>query len=225
MTIWLASGNSHKAQELAAILPGLTVKLPADGGIKNFDPRETGSNFVENALIKAETLYRLLAAETAGGGRFVAGPVLADDSGLCVDALEGRPGIYSARYQGMSATGVEQKLDAAERNALLLEEVNAVLSLPVSPAVSRDSHKARSARFVCAMVLYWGPDRFYAVQETLEGEIVSALTESRGSGGFGYDPIMYLPELGRTVAELSEDEKNALSHRGKAARAIAKLLG
>jgi XTP/dITP diphosphohydrolase len=115
----------------------------------------------------------------------------------------------------MSAAGAEQKLNAAERNVLLLEELNAMPDAAVS----------RSARFVCAMVLYWGPDRFYAVQETLEGEIVSSITESRGSGGFGYDPIMYLPELGRTVAELSEDQKNVLSHRGKAARAIAKLLG
>jgi len=234
MTIWLASGNTHKQQELAAILPGLTVKLPADGGIKNFDPQETGSTFIENALIKAETLYRLLAAETADGSSLAAGPVpagqdrvnpapvLADDSGLCVDALAGRPEIYSARYQGMrpTAAGAGQKLNAAERNALLLEELDTAFP---AAAVSRD--KARSARFVCAMVLYWGPDRFYAVQETLEGEIVSSITESRGSGGFGYDPIMYLPELGRTVAELSEDEKNALSHRGKAARAIAKLLG
>jgi XTP/dITP diphosphohydrolase len=221
MTIWLASGNVHKQQELAAILQNHTLTLPADGGIAGFDPEETGSTFMENALIKARSLYRLLtSAETAG-------PVLADDSGLCVDALEGRPGIFSARYrgsrQGPQTAAAGDKLNTAKRNALLLEELDAVLGGSTAKRALR--HKSRSARFVCAMVLYWGPDRFYAVQETLEGEIVSGPEEIRGVGGFGYDPIMYLPELGRTVAELSEEEKNALSHRGKAAGAIAKLLG
>jgi XTP/dITP diphosphohydrolase len=82
----------------------------------------------------------------------------------------------------------------------------------------------RSARFVCAIVLYYGPDRFFAAQETFDGELVKNAEAARGKGGFGYDPILYIPELGRTVAELSDEEKNRYSHRGKAGRAIAKIL-
>ncbi|GHV88360.1 non-canonical purine NTP pyrophosphatase [Spirochaetia bacterium] len=209
MTIWFATGNAHKKQELQAILQGHTIKIPADAGITGFDPDETGATFLENALIKARALHQLIA------DRFPAetGPVIADDSGLCVDALGGRPGIYSARYCGPvvagdgSSTGNGNKLEAGERNALLLREVGDAPN--------------RSARFVCAMVLLFGNDRFFAVQETLEGRLIR---EERGAGGFGYDPILFIPELGRTVAELSEAEKNRISHRGKAGKAIAKLL-
>jgi XTP/dITP diphosphohydrolase len=209
MTIWLASGNVHKQRELAALLRGHRIRVPAEGGITVFDPEETGKSFVENALIKAKALYALLA-ERQGTGREI-DPVIADDSGLCIDALGGRPGIYSARYGSDDG----KKLETAERNALILEELD---------ASGENTPGLRRCRFVCAMVLLFSPDRFYAVQETLEGEIVPALTASRGSGGFGYDPIVYLPEQGGTVAELSEEEKNRLSHRGKAGRIIAKLL-
>jgi XTP/dITP diphosphohydrolase len=82
----------------------------------------------------------------------------------------------------------------------------------------------RSARFVCAMVLYCGPNRFYAAQETLEGQLVENAEAAKGKGGFGYDPVLFIPEFGRTVAELSEEEKNKYSHRGKAGRVIAKIL-
>jgi XTP/dITP diphosphohydrolase len=166
---------------------------------------------MENALLKARALFRLRGA----------GPVLADDSGLCVDALDGRPGIYSARYSGRSGGpcsdrdeghGADRppdkgaKLSSEERNRLLLEELG--------------DNPRRTARFVCAMVLLFDENRFACVQETLEGELVGG----RGQGGFGYDPILYLPERGRTVAELGEEEKNRISHRAKAARAIAQLL-
>lgn len=124
-----------------------------------------------------------------------------------MDALGGRPGIYSARYGSEGC----KKLTAAERNALLLGELG--------------DNPNRKARFVCAMVLLFSEDRFFVAQETLEGEIISRAEGKRGSGGFGYDPILWLPELSRTVAELSEEEKNRISHRGKAARALAKLLG
>lgn len=197
MTIWLASGNKHKQQELSAILNGHTVKIPAEAGISGFNPEETGTSFIENALIKAKALYSRLSV-----------PVLADDSGLCVDALEGRPGIYSSRYYGK--TGISAKLSDGERNLLLLEELG--------------NTALRKCRFICAMVLLFSPNRFYLVQETMEGEIVSSAEEIRGSGGFGYDPIVYSPELGRTVAELFEEEKNRLSHRGKAGKAIAGFL-
>jgi XTP/dITP diphosphohydrolase len=238
MTIWLASGNKHKLKELTSVLVdvpgshGLTIKLPAEAGITGFDPEETGTSFAENALIKAKALYCMLNADSA----LTADPVLADDSGLCVDALGGRPGIYSARYYGKDSWNSDEifregtkNLTDQERNALLLEELDASKSSVVShsslPINTISKGRSRSCRFVCAMVLLFSPENFYLVQETLEGEIVSSAREIRGRGGFGYDPIVYLPELGRTVAELSEEEKNRLSHRGKAGKAIAKLLG
>jgi XTP/dITP diphosphohydrolase len=213
MIIWFASGNLHKKQEVAALFPGRAIKIPAEAGLA-FDPEETGSTFMENALLKARALYRQLAGSSPADIRRAAaldGPVLADDSGICVDALGGRPGIYSARYTGRDGAGVQagKKPEAPERNALLLEELG--------------DNPNRKARFVCAMVLLWDENRFLAVQETLEGELVRP-GAGRGTGGFGYDPILYLPERGVTVAELPEAEKNRISHRGKAARIIAKLL-
>jgi XTP/dITP diphosphohydrolase len=202
MVLWFASGNIHKQKELQAVLkeaaPGWELKIPAEGGLV-FNPAETGAAFAENAFIKAGALYRLTSA--AG----LAGPVIADDSGLCVDALGGRPGVLSARFG--SETG--QRLTDGERNELLLQEIG--------------DNPRRAARFVCAMVLLFSEHRFFLAQETLEGEIVKGPC-ARGRGGFGYDPILYLPEQGCTVAELSEEEKNRISHRGKAARVLAELL-
>ena len=199
--VWFASGNTHKRLELSRILTGVMLKGTADGGIGDFDPPETGTSFLENALLKAGALRRALTE------RGIFDPVLADDSGLCVDALGGRPGIYSARYRGRAgALPGGTTLESAERNRLLLEELG--------------DRAERTARFVCAMVLLFDENRFVCVQETLEGEIAG----SRGEGGFGYDPILYLPALGRTVAELGDDEKNRLSHRAKAGKAIAKIL-
>ena len=204
MNIWLASGNFNKKAELAAIFEscGLSHKLlvPKDAGIE-FDPDETGGSFFENALIKAGELCRLL--EEAGSPLYSAGdPVIADDSGLCVDALDGRPGILSARYGG--------KISAHERNVLLLDELG--------------DASIRRARFVCAMVLFYANDRFFLAQETLEGEIVKSIKDAAGSKGFGYDPVLYIPASERTVAQLSEEEKNHISHRGKAGKIIAKVL-
>jgi XTP/dITP diphosphohydrolase len=204
MTIWFATGNTHKKQELGAILPGHGIKTPAEGGI-DFEPAETGNTFLENALIKARELHRLLGERGRGLGPGEA--VIADDSGLCVDALGGRPGVFSARYAGKAGGGAGGKLGAAERNALLLEELG--------------DEPRRSARFVCAMVLLLGGDRFFVAQETLEGEIVR---QGRGAGGFGYDPLLYVPAEGATVAEMPEELKNRLSHRGKAGRVIAAIL-
>lgn len=187
------------------------LKVPADVGL-TFNPAETGSTFVENALIKAEALYRLLSNNGSNGVWQPGDPVIADDSGVCVDALGGRPGIHSAYYKGLGTGDWElgTRLSAAERNALLLEELG--------------DNPQRSARFVCAMVLYYGPNRFYVAQESLEGELVSNADAAKGTGGFGYDPILFIPELERTVAELSTEEKNRLSHRGKAGKAIADFL-
>lgn len=191
MTLWFATGNEHKFRELSAILRGRHIRLPKEGGI-DFDIEETGKSFLENALLKGLALYQRVHE-----------PVIADDSGLCVDALGGRPGIYSARYSGPGGDGGNKKLSSEERNELLLQELG-------------DTDQ-RSARFVCSMVLVLSEYRFFAVQETLEGTIVR---QGRGSGGFGYDPLLYLKEWGKTVAELSEDEKNTLSHRAKAAQRI-----
>ncbi|MDR2435311.1 MAG: non-canonical purine NTP pyrophosphatase [Treponema sp.] len=219
MIVWLASGNIHKQAELASILnaengageggsgvaEGYTIKTPDDAGLA-FDPDETGSTFFENALLKARELYRLLAERCPAPYR-PGDPILADDSGLCVDALDGRPGIFSARY-GNIAGG--KKLEAAERNARLLAELG--------------GNPRRSGRFVCAMVLLFCPERFYLAQETLEGEIVKSPAHAAGTGGFGYDPVFFIPALDRTAAELSEEEKNRVSHRGKAGKVIARML-
>ena len=232
MLIWFASGNMHKKKELADILADKLkstdweLKIPIEAGLE-FTPDETGNSFLENALIKAEALYKLLdntgfykkiqpqstwSLEEENINDLVYPPcssvVISDDSGLCVDALGGRPGIHSARY-GDSHCGRYggAKLTAAEKNAQLLSELG--------------DKPNRKARFVCAMVLYFGTGRFFAAQETMEGELVKT---ARGEGGFGYDPILFIPQLGRTVAELSEEEKNRISHRGKAGRAIAGML-
>ena len=204
----------HKKAELAAILNialrSRDFRIPADAGL-DFDPEETGTSFHENALLKARELHALL------GQRGLLKPgdvIIADDSGLCVDALDGRPGIFSARYVGRPVAAGEpvrsKKLSSAERNALLLEELG---DAPL-----------RTARFVCAMALMLGENRFLLAQETLEGEIVTDIEAAKGTGGFGYDPIFFLPDLGRTVAELSETEKNTISHRAKAGKIIANML-
>ncbi len=127
--------------------------------------------------------------------------VVADDSGICVHALGDRPGVYSARYGSES-------LSDAERNALLLAEM--------------EGAEDRGAHYVCCMVAVRGEDRFGVAQETWHGEV--AMEPSRGTGGFGYDPVFLLPERGLTVAEISDEEKDSLSHRGKASRRLWSYL-
>ena len=191
MKIYFASGNVHKKEELSRILTPHTLVIPSDEGIE-FNPEETEPTFYGNALIKAKALYDLVHF-----------PVIADDSGICVDGLGGAPGVLSARFGSVNG----RELDAGERNTLLLSKMEGI--------------KNRTSRFVCNMVLYLGPDRFISIQETLEGQLI---TESRGTGGFGYDPLLYLPGYGKTVAELSPEEKDICSHRGKAGRHIARFL-
>ena len=211
MTIWFASGNVHKKKELSDIL-NIDLKIPFEAGLV-FEPEETGNTFFENALLKAEELYRLLSSQEKKDVWRHGDAIIADDSGICVDALGGRPGIHSARYCGLQPGGKlagGKTLGADEKNRLLLAELG--------------ENTLRSGRFVCAMVLYFGPTRFFAAQETMEGLLVKNMEESRGQGGFGYDPILFIPELGKTVAELTDEEKNRHSHRGKAGKAIAKIL-
>lgn len=203
MNIWFATNNAHKKEELEAIL-NVALKIPCEKGL-DFDPDEIHSSFHENALLKARELKKLLGNDGAC--------VIADDSGLCVDALDGRPGVYSARYGALAsgeAKALGANLTSPERNSLLLEELG--------------DNPNRSARFVCAMVLLLDDSRFYIVQETVEGEIVKDASLAKGCGGFGYDPIFFISRFGKTMAELSSDEKNSISHRGKAGKLIKNLL-
>lgn len=210
MTLYLATGNLHKKKEMQEICRGHTILIPADKGI-DFNPAETGKSFFENALIKARALWEIVKE-----------PVLADDSGICVDILGGVPGIYSARYAGSAfpqGNPDGTKLPQEEQNRLLLQAAD--------EAIRKAAHSADESRrcsYVCAMVLFLGKDRFYCVQETFEGTLIEDIEQSRGKGGFGYDPIVFLSEYGKTVAELSDEEKNNISHRGKAARKILQLL-
>ena len=188
----VATGNAHKLTEIRAILSGLPVRLVP---MSDFDlpaPVEDGDSFEANALIKAR-------ACRDGTGL----AALADDSGLEVDALDGRPGIFSARYAGPSATD-------AENNARLLAELAEV------------PHEDRTARYVCAAAYVSAEGEAHVVRGTLEGRIID---EARGSHGFGYDPY-FIPRggVGRTCAELDPAEKDAISHRGEAFRALRERI-
>ena len=213
MKLYLATNNAHKKREAAEIFSPHEIVIPADEGI-DFDPEETGTTFFENALIKARSLYDIVHC-----------PVLADDSGISVDALGGRPGIFSSRYGGPAfprgrADG--KKTDQNAQNRFLIEELDDALSQ--SSGDCSFLHGRRSAHYTCSMVLYLGGERMYAAQETMEGQIVATIEDARGNGGFGYDPIFFIPEIGKTAAELSDEEKNAISHRGKAGRSMRRII-
>lgn len=184
--IVLASGNAGKLAEFRAMLKGYSVLSPKDLNI-DFDVEETGDTFFENAFIKAKALYELCKL-----------PTLADDSGLCVDALNGAPGVFSARYSG----GTD-----ADNNAKLLHEL-----------IGKTD---RSAHFACCIVFYDGERTVEAV-----GETYGRITErAEGIGGFGYDPIFYSDDLGKTFGAATEAEKNTVSHRARALAALVKKLG
>ncbi|MDY7109822.1 MAG: RdgB/HAM1 family non-canonical purine NTP pyrophosphatase [Planctomycetota bacterium] len=198
MQLLFATSNPHKIEEVAAILApqGMEVIGLDALDVRPDEPVEDGETFQANARIKA-----------IGYAQATGRPCLADDSGLEVDALRGAPGVVSARYAGSGETRAEQ---TAANNARLLREL-----VGVPP-------DRRAARFVCAMCLADQEGAILAESRgTLEGVIAD---EPRGTSGFGYDPLVYLPELGHTVAELSADEKNARSHRGEAARRMADLI-
>lgn len=214
MKIYFASGNLHKKQEMQALFPEFQLVIPSEEGI-NFDPEETGTSFLENSLIKAQDLWNKVHQ-----------PVLADDSGICVDILKGIPGIYSARYGGKDFPQGRQdgtKPSQDEQNQFLIQQTDEVIKELVAQGKALPENP-RSCRYVCAMVLYLGPQRFYSAQETMEGSLIQSLDLSRGTGGFGYDPIVILAGTDKTIAQLSSQEKNALSHRGKAARGLHQIL-
>jgi XTP/dITP diphosphohydrolase len=188
----LASNNDHKHEEFIRLFPGVTVLTPRQAGLE-FDFPEDGATFFANAHGKAEALYRLAGQ-----------PVVADDSGLCVDSLGGEPGIFSARY-GSAPGGAP--LEASARNRYLLGRMN--------------GNTERAAHFVCCLVLFLGADRYVAAQETVSGTIAR---QPRGTNGFGYDPLFILPGGGQTMAEIADAEKDRISHRGRAARRILAIL-
>lgn len=197
--ILFATTNPHKTNEVRAILAPLGIDVLSLESLESVpdEPEETEPTFAGNARLKA-----LYYAEKTGVES------LAEDSGLEVDALSGAPGVHSARYAGMSGTRAER--DHANNEKLLRE-------LRLLPDASR------TARFVCALCLA-APDGTVLEETTgaYDGEIADS---PRGQNGFGYDPLLYLPDVGRTSAELLPAEKNARSHRGKAVRALAALLG
>lgn len=215
MKIYLATGNKNKKKEMQELLPEHEICIPSDEGI-DFDPDETGTTFYENSLIKARTLYEIVHC-----------PVIADDSGICVDALNGAPGIYSSRYAGpdfMKGKPDGTKISQQEQNEFLIQQTNDAILNPESLPKAQYLNGNRSCHYTCAMVMVAGPDRLFVAQETFEGTLIDNIKDSRGKNGFGYDPIVFLPEFNKTIAEISSDEKNAISHRGKAVRSLQKLI-
>lgn len=190
MKVILASKNAHKLEELSAILGqlGFEIALESEYGL-DIEVEETGTTFEENSRLKAEAVMR------ASGM-----PVLADDSGLMVDALGGAPGVYSARYGHKSSD--------AERTAYLLENM---IDVP---------DEARTAKFVCVITCLWPDGRKIVARGECPGRI---LHEVHGSNGFGYDPVFFVPEKGKTFAELLPGEKNAISHRARALAEFCRL--
>ncbi len=190
--IVFATGNAGKMKEVRMILADLGAEVVSmkEAGI-SVDIEENGRTYEENALIKA----RAVAAATGD-------IVLADDSGLEVDGLNGEPGVYSARYLG-------EDTPYSVKNANLIERLEGV------------PEEKRTARFVCAIAAVLPDGRELTTRAAIEGRIGY---EEKGSGGFGYDPIFYVPELRKTTAELTEEEKNLVSHRGKALQLMKEEL-
>lgn len=188
----MATNNANKLREAKEILSPLGIEVLSLADIDiDCDPDENGATFAENAEIKAEAVYNAIADKY---GRNMA--VFADDSGLCVDALGGRPGVHSARYA-----------PKGQECARLLDELTGV------------PDEKRTARFVCSIVFLDKTGQTYEVKGTCEGMIGH---EERGTNGFGYDPVFVVGN--KTMAEMTSDEKNAVSHRGAAMNRLYRLL-
>ena len=190
MKICAATGNAGKLRELRRILEaqGHEVVSQKELGI-TIEPDETGTTFEENALIKAETICKASGL-----------PTIADDSGLCVDALNGGPGVYSARYGG-------EGLDDKGRYTLLLQNMR--------------GQTTRAAHFACAIACAFPNGDELTAESRCDGTIAFA---PMGEGGFGYDPVFFVPEKAKTFGQLTAEEKSAISHRGKALKAFSEKL-
>jgi XTP/dITP diphosphohydrolase len=194
-SIVLATGNPGKKAEIEQLLAPFGTRVVTQAELGITDAEEPHDSFRENALAKAR--HACFATRL---------PALADDSGLCVDALGGAPGVHSAYYAGTAGSRAER--DARNNEKLLLELKN---------------ESNRRAHYVCVLVLMRGPGDAQPLVAEAEwhGEIARA---PRGGGGFGYDPLFYLPDLGKTAAELEPGHRNRLSHRGQALARLLELL-
>ena len=189
MKIIAATKNKNKLREFGEILKGFDIISQEEAGV-DIDVEETGTTFEENSMIKAKAIFEATGI-----------CAIADDSGLCVDALGGEPGIYSARYGG-------EGLDDSGRTSLLLKNMEDV------------PDEKRSARFVCVITLV-GNEGVITARGECEGKIDYS---PKGENGFGYDPVFFIEKYKKTMAEISPEEKNAISHRGKALEIFAKKL-
>ena len=199
MRIVFATGNQDKMREIREILSDLDMEIVSmeEAGVY-MDVNESGTSFSENAQIKATVIAQELQDRNQQAGTIV----MADDSGLEVDYLHKEPGIYSARYLGKDTS-------YTDKNNTIIERLHGV------------PDEKRTARFVCAIAAVMPDGTILSTNERMEGQIGYEIS---GQNGFGYDPIFFLPEFGKTAAELSEEEKNRISHRGKALRAIEKMI-
>ena len=193
MKVVLASKNKHKLEEISKITEkfGFELILQSQLGV-DIDVEETGTTFEENSLIKAEAVMKATGMAA-----------MADDSGICVEALNGEPGVYSARY------GFDETLDDWGRLQLLLKNMEAV------------PDGKRQAKFVCVITMVTPEGETIQARGEIHGEL---LREPHGENGFGYDPIFYYPPLGMTTAEMSSEDKNQVSHRANALKIFNEKL-
>ena len=189
MKIIAATKNKNKLREFGQILQGFEIISQEEAGV-DIDVEETGTTFEENSMLKAKAIFDATGIAA-----------IADDSGLCVDALDGTPGVFSARYGG-------EGYDDAGRVGLLLENMKSV------------PDEKRGARFVCAITLV-DKNGIITARGECEGKIAYT---PRGENGFGYDPVFFVEQFGKTMAEISPEEKNQISHRGKALEIFSKKL-
>lgn len=189
MKIIAATKNKNKLREFSEILKGFEIISQEEAGV-DIDVEETGTTFEENSLLKAKAIFEATGITA-----------IADDSGLCVDALGGEPGVYSARYGG-------EGYDDEGRVQLLLKNMKDI------------PEGKRTARFVCAITMV-GKDGTITARGECEGKIDHS---PKGENGFGYDPVFFVDKYGKTMAEISSEEKNSISHRGKALKIFAEKL-
>lgn len=194
-TMIVATQNKGKLREFKEIFPDLTILSMAEAGVTP-EIVEDGTTFEENALIKARAVYEALGEKVKGC------IVIADDSGIEIDYLDKAPGVYSARYLG-------EDTPYSYKNQVIMDKLSAA------------KEEERTARYVAAIAVVLEDGSEKVLRDTVEGAIAHA---AAGEGGFGYDPIFYVPSYHKTMAELTPDEKNAISHRGKALRAMKEWM-